>query len=630
MVTDERQREYTEVCDAVMDWASQRPDIKGVAVVGSWARSEPRMDSDVDLVILTTEKSAYSAGDTWASAAVSQPAEIIRTQEWGAVTERRIRVASGLEIEFGFALPNWTETNPVDPGAARVVLDGCVPLVDRDELFENLLGAVSRDRPGLTALSPNTGKVGPFGCSGHTARQRYVPPGHDGWIQQSWHPASDGDGLPSTAQWPWQRLGRHLATTIVLTFALTTSWALPVSAHSTSLSGTSMSHSWTITHGGPISGVKGASLGSVSCSTVKDCFAVGSTYQDVLGLGAPSSLGVVPGQHPLIEHFDGHSWQQVASPPVSGVLDGVSCVSASFCLAVGLMAQVPETTTSTLIERFDGSTWSVMPSPNATPPAPAGTTPQTWVVSNHLQSVSCLSLTDCVAVGGTEADDPGRGSGVAGVSPPLSEHYDGSAWNIVAVSDTWEGSLVSVSCTRTSCVAVGLFEPISSNPSPGHYTGRYAAGTWERLDAPQAQGAGIEGIDCQSGRGCVGVGGMLEVPYTALLSSGGWRTLPTGQFAGRRSSLSGVSCAALGACMAVGTSVTNQIVGDAPNVDIPLIEVQSGGHWVASSIPLPDKRYYFLQSVSCARSRHCVAVGYTQQPSVGVSGDAEPLILSSR
>ena len=142
MVTDERRREYTEVCDAVVNWVSERPDIRGVAVVGSWARSEPRMDSDVDLVILTTDEGAYLVSEAWASTAVSQPAQIIRTQEWGPMTEHRIRLASGFEIEFGFAPPNWAETNPVDPGTARVVLHGCVPLLDRDELFEKLLGAV--------------------------------------------------------------------------------------------------------------------------------------------------------------------------------------------------------------------------------------------------------------------------------------------------------------------------------------------------------------------------------------------------------------------------------------------------------------------------------------------------------
>jgi uncharacterized protein len=142
VVTDERRREYTEVCKAVVKWASGQPDIKGVAVVGSWARSEPRMDSDIDLVILTTQKAAYSVGEDWASVAVSQPAELIRTQEWGPLTERRIRVASGLEIEFGFALPHWAETHPVDPGTAGVVSNGCIPILDRGELLKKLVEAV--------------------------------------------------------------------------------------------------------------------------------------------------------------------------------------------------------------------------------------------------------------------------------------------------------------------------------------------------------------------------------------------------------------------------------------------------------------------------------------------------------
>jgi predicted nucleotidyltransferase len=58
VVTDERCTEYAEACDAVVKWASGRPDIQGVAVVGSWARSEPRMDCDIDLAILTTQKAA--------------------------------------------------------------------------------------------------------------------------------------------------------------------------------------------------------------------------------------------------------------------------------------------------------------------------------------------------------------------------------------------------------------------------------------------------------------------------------------------------------------------------------------------------------------------------------------------
>jgi predicted nucleotidyltransferase len=141
VVTDERRREYIEVCSAVVEWAGRRPDIEGVAVVGSWARSEANMRSDIDLVILTTEKATYVGSEDWASTAVAQAAELIRTQEWGPLTEHRIRVASGLEIEFGFVSLLWAETNPVDPGTAGVVLDGCIPILDRAELFMKLIQA---------------------------------------------------------------------------------------------------------------------------------------------------------------------------------------------------------------------------------------------------------------------------------------------------------------------------------------------------------------------------------------------------------------------------------------------------------------------------------------------------------
>ena len=99
------------------------------------------MRSDIDLVILTTEKSPYVGSEGWASTAVAQAAELVRTHEWGPLTERRIRVASGLEIEFGFAPLSWAATDPVDPGTAEVVLDGCIPILDRAGLLKKLLEA---------------------------------------------------------------------------------------------------------------------------------------------------------------------------------------------------------------------------------------------------------------------------------------------------------------------------------------------------------------------------------------------------------------------------------------------------------------------------------------------------------
>ena len=142
MATEGRLTEYVEVKRSVGDWARQQADIVGVAIVGSWARSQARTDSDIDVVVLTLGKDRFVTGEDWVVKAVSQEAKIVRTQEWGPITERRVRLPSGLDVEFGFAGPSWASTDPLDPGTAQVVLDGCIPLVDPADLFARLIETV--------------------------------------------------------------------------------------------------------------------------------------------------------------------------------------------------------------------------------------------------------------------------------------------------------------------------------------------------------------------------------------------------------------------------------------------------------------------------------------------------------
>ncbi len=78
-------------------WSDRQPDIKGVAVVGSWARGDATMGSDIDVVILTTVRDDYVAFDHWVRAAVGVAAEVVRTVAWGRLLmERRVRLDSGL------------------------------------------------------------------------------------------------------------------------------------------------------------------------------------------------------------------------------------------------------------------------------------------------------------------------------------------------------------------------------------------------------------------------------------------------------------------------------------------------------------------------------------------------------
>ena len=65
MVPLDRIAEYERIIRSVADWAARQEDIVGVAVVGSWAGNDERMDSDFDLVILTDGKERYLSDPSW-------------------------------------------------------------------------------------------------------------------------------------------------------------------------------------------------------------------------------------------------------------------------------------------------------------------------------------------------------------------------------------------------------------------------------------------------------------------------------------------------------------------------------------------------------------------------------------
>ncbi|MFF8972554.1 nucleotidyltransferase domain-containing protein [Streptomyces sp. NPDC014995] len=138
-VSAERRDEMREVEDRVTRWAAGRRDVVGVLLVGSWARGTARADSDVDLVVLTTEASRYAADDAW----LREPAlgEVIRVQAWGPITEWRHVTASGLEVELNIGSPDWARTEPVDAGTRRVVSDGARILHDPAGVLAELVRA---------------------------------------------------------------------------------------------------------------------------------------------------------------------------------------------------------------------------------------------------------------------------------------------------------------------------------------------------------------------------------------------------------------------------------------------------------------------------------------------------------
>jgi predicted nucleotidyltransferase len=139
----ERTREVEAILRAATDWASGRPLVRALALVGSWARREANMGSDLDLVILSDEPGRFIGRDEWGSLVGN--ARFIRRQAWGIVVELRLELASGLEVELDVAPAAWARV-PLDAGTRRVLADGARSLHDPEGLLQRALGSLTTAR----------------------------------------------------------------------------------------------------------------------------------------------------------------------------------------------------------------------------------------------------------------------------------------------------------------------------------------------------------------------------------------------------------------------------------------------------------------------------------------------------
>lgn len=137
MVTPQRVEEVRSAIEKVRTWASEHDDVRGVVVVGSWARDAARMDSDVDIVVLT-DASAHADPEVWTHLLGGT---VIRQERWGPLREVRVQRPSGLDVEMGIASLGWAATDPVDPGTRRVVHDGHHVVYDPDGILAALSAA---------------------------------------------------------------------------------------------------------------------------------------------------------------------------------------------------------------------------------------------------------------------------------------------------------------------------------------------------------------------------------------------------------------------------------------------------------------------------------------------------------
>ena len=119
------------------DWAEVQKHIQGAAVVGSFARGDFHLNSDVDLVIISMnkEKTIQCILSEFMPDAIDDH----RLEDWGPfLASLRIFYDNGLEVEYGVATNAWV-MQPLDQGTKNVAEKGFKILLDKEAVFSSVI-----------------------------------------------------------------------------------------------------------------------------------------------------------------------------------------------------------------------------------------------------------------------------------------------------------------------------------------------------------------------------------------------------------------------------------------------------------------------------------------------------------
>jgi len=276
----------------------------------------------------------------------------------------------------------------------------------------------------------------------------------------------------------------------------------------------------------------------------------------------------------------------------SNFLEGVSCVSASFCVAAG--SYETGTATQTLALAWNGTAWAVQTTPNVA-------TDET----NRLEDVSCVSTSFCVAVGRYYDGTADR---------TLAMAWDGSTWALQTTPNIGSGvgddnELDGVSCVSTSfCVAVGNYYTGTSQHTLAMV---WDGSAWTLQSSPNAYVGNdnyLNGISCLSASFCVATGAAdngTNYETLAMVWNGSAWTLQSSPNVGTGQSnrLEGVSCVSESFCVATGDYRI-------PGFYRTMAMVWDGATWALASTPNVGVGSNEINGVSCASASLCVMVGY--------------------
>ena len=278
------------------------------------------------------------------------------------------------------------------------------------------------------------------------------------------------------------------------------------------------------------------------------------------------------------------NYKQVPTP-IGGSfpeLVGVSCTSTSACTGVGSV-QLEDGSVIPLAERWNGSSWSPQ-----TVPAPPTTASVPYAILND---ISCVSSTECVAVGYF------KGKKAADMWLNYSARWKEGQWSTLVTpspENTEEATLSDVSCTSaTSCVAVGTTYNNSTGASPVIMTWN---GTSWSFQSPARSGGSLAGIDCTSSSFCMAVSGG---PAAEEWNGTKWTDRPPAS--ALYGYLASVSCDSPTYCVATGGYRRLRYYG--------LEQVWNGSTWTKHVMADESEAMHGMWGVSCDGLFGCAAIG---------------------
>jgi len=314
------------------------------------------------------------------------------------------------------------------------------------------------------------------------------------------------------------------------------------------------------------------------------------------------ALVAVVGVMPAVASRAGWSLGPSANPLVPrGHLDGVSCVSAGACTAVGDYKNSAGTLV-TLAERWNGRRWAIQTTPNPT-----------GAHDSSLFGVSCVSAGACTAVG-----DYTSYAGGSVTTATLAEVWNGTSWAIQATPNPTgldTSQLIDVSCVSAgACTAVGDYTDFGLTDVT--LAERWDGASWAIQATPNPTGAQtshLNGVSCESARACTAVGDHANRAGTEVTLAERWDGTswtiqatpnPTGAHKHPENGFNGVSCVLAGACTAVGAHT------DRAGTFVTLAERWNGRRWAIQTTPHPAGAHDGgLNGVSCVSAGACTAVG---------------------